>query len=48
MLYQHGVSRVGFDTSATTHTLPTPARQSMGASDTLINVRQNSDVVNSL
>lgn len=44
-LYQNGVDGVGFDTSAATHTTPTPARRDVGASDTP-NVRAKDESVN--
>ena len=44
-LYQNGADGVGFDTSAATHTTPTPARRDVGASDTP-NVRAKDESVN--
>lgn len=44
-LYQNGADGVGFDTSAATHTTPTPARRDVGASDTP-NVRSKDESVN--
>lgn len=44
-LYQNGADGVGFDTSAATHTTPTPARRDVGASDAP-NVRAKDESVN--
>ncbi|EEZ76466.1 hypothetical protein NEILACOT_03380 [Neisseria lactamica ATCC 23970] len=44
-LYQNDADGVGFDTSAATHTTPTPARRDVGASDTP-NVRAKDESVN--
>lgn len=46
-LYQNGADGVGFDTSAATHTTPTPARRDVGASDTP-NVRAKDESVNTV